>query len=342
MNIAITGGGTGGHLSVAQAVSMNLFELGNHLCYIGCKRGQEQRWFHDASYFHSKYFLDTHGIADKTLLTLPRAVATQLSAIKIAQHILREHKIERVFSVGGYAAAPASFAALLLRIPLFIHEQNAKIGLLNTLLRPFATAFYSSYLKNSPIKDYPLRDIYFQKRRIREHIQNILFMGGSLGASAINRLALRLAPALLERNIHIIHQCGERDFQYLQSEYHQRGIDVELFSFTSNLVDYMQLADFAISRAGASSLWELCANALPALFIPYPYAAKNHQFHNAAFLSHRNLATLMCETHIDCVKILRLIDDHNLIHQQSLGLAELIKSSGSIQIAKDIVDSSFV
>lgn len=337
VNVVITGGGTGGHLAVAEAVAKQLKMLGHCLYYLGAKRGQEQHWFDNKPLFVQSKLLDVQGIANQSLFALPSAAAGQLRCAKEALAFLRTHNIERVFSVGGYAAAPACFAALWARIPLYIHEQNAKIGLLNGLLRPFCKEFYSSYLPNSPVRDYPLREACFGLQRVRKSVHVVLFLGGSQGARAINNLALRLAPKLLAHNIAVIHQCGARDFERVQEAYRTQKLEVELFDFLPNLIEIMHRADFAIARAGASSLWELCANALPALFIPYPYAAKNHQFYNAEFLVQQNLASLMREDALDENAILQLIDDSALVYSRSLALTQLIQQGGAQTIANRIV-----
>lgn len=333
MQILITGGGTGGHLAVAEAVAEQLQALGHRLYYLGAKAGQEAQWFDNKPLFAQSLLLNVQGIANKTLRTLPRAAFAQASAAREALAFLRAHNIERVFSVGGYAAAPACFAALWARIPLYIHEQNAAVGLLNGILRPFCQEFYSSYLPNSPVHDYPLRARCFEGSRVRESVRTVLFLGGSLGARAINNLALRLAPKLLERNIAVIHQCGKRDFERVSAEYATLQLQVELFDFSPNLIEVMSRADFAIARAGASSLWELCANGLPALFVPYPYAAKNHQFYNAEFLVKQNLASLMCEDAIEDSAIMELICDSALLCDRSARLTQTIAPHGARAIA---------
>ncbi|MDE7448342.1 MAG: glycosyltransferase [Helicobacter sp.] len=333
MRILITGGGTGGHLSVAEAVAEQLHALGHCLYYLGAKAGQEAHWFDDKPLFAQKLLLDVQGIANKTARTLPRAALAQASAAREALAFLRAHGIERVFSVGGYAAAPACFAALWAHIPLYIHEQNAAVGLLNGILRRFCREFYSSYLPDSPVRDYPLRTRCFEGARVRESVRTVLFLGGSLGARTINDLALRLAPLLLERGIAVIHQCGKRDLERVSAKYAAMGVQVELFDFSPNLIEAMRRADFAIARAGASSLWELCANGLPGLFVPYPYAAKNHQFYNAEFLVKQNLATMMCEDALEDSAIMELVCDSALICERSARLAQSIAPNGAHAIA---------
>jgi len=202
---------------------------------------------------------------------------------------------------------------------------------LNKLLKPYADLFISSYLEESPIKAYPVKEIFFKNARIREKVGTVIFLGGSQGAKAINELALSIAPELKARGIKIIHQAGTRNIDEVQNAYEALGIEAEVFGFTTKLADYMKEADFAIARAGASTLWELSATALPTLFIPYPYAASDHQYHNAKFLVDRELAWLMRESEIDREKVLALLDEDLSI--KSKGLMKTVVSDGSRQIA---------
>ncbi len=189
----------------------------------------------------------------------------------------------------GFSAAPASLASFSRFIPLFIHDKNAVEGRFNSLLKPYAKSFISAYDKNSSIQGYPVKEVFFKNARVREEIKNIIFLGGSHGAKAINDLALSVAAKLHEKGIKIIHQAGESDYERVKESYERLGIDVELFGFTQEIPALISKADFAVSRAGASTLWELSANGCPALYVPYPYAAADHQYHNAAFIVENNL-----------------------------------------------------
>jgi UDP-N-acetylglucosamine--N-acetylmuramyl-(pentapeptide) pyrophosphoryl-undecaprenol N-acetylglucosamine transferase len=213
-----------------------------------------------------------------------------------------------------------------------IHEQNAALGSLNKLMKPYAKTFISSYLEESPIKAYPVKEIFFDNAHIRKSIKTIIFLGGSQGAKAINTLALTIAPDLKLRGIKIIHQAGTNNIDDVQKAYDSLGIEAEIFGFTTRLADYMNEADFAIARAGASTLWELSATALPALFIPYPYAASDHQFYNAKFLVEKDLAWLMREEDIDETRVLNILDEN--MESRSQGLIDLIEKDGSKKIAK--------
>ena len=300
MKLCITGGGTGGHLTIAEALVEAAVNDGHEVVFIGSKSGQDRKYFESHSAFSSVYFLDTTGVVNQKGLGKLKALWKILKAFFISRALLKKHKIVSTYSVGGFSAAPASFASISSFIPLFIHEQNAVEGRLNSLLKPFSKRFISAYDKNSPIKGYPVKDEFFKNTRVRDEIKTVIFLGGSHGAKAINDLALSVAPELNNLGIEIIHQAGERDFERVKQEYEALHIDVELYAFTKELQSLISRADLAVSRAGASTLWELCANGLPSLFVPYPYAAGDHQFYNARFIVENNLG--WCERESENLK----------------------------------------
>jgi len=330
MSIVMTGGGTGGHLTIIKAVKEHLQE--EELIYIGSTKGQDQAWFANDKQFKTTHFLETQGVVNQGLLGKVKSVAMLIKATLQARKILKNAQANVVFCVGGFSAAPTSFAALSLGIPLIIHEQNATIGSLNKLLRSRAKAFISSYETQSSILAYPIKNEFFEKSRIREKINTILFLGGSQGAKAINELALKLAPTLKERGIKIIHQAGERNIDEVQKAYEELGIEAQVFGFTKKLSNYMQEADFAIARSGASTLWELSAMACPALFIPYPYAAADHQFYNAKFLVDQKVAWIMRESELDVDKVIKLLDEN--LKEKSQKLQNMIERDGALKIAQ--------
>ena len=274
MSIVLTGGGTGGHLAIIAAVKEY---IESDIIYIGSVRGQDTAWFKDDTSFKERYFLESTSVVDKGKLGKIFALFGLAKQVLQARKILKRCKAKVVMSVGGYSAAPASFAAITLGIPLVIHEQNAAIGMLNKILKPFAKYFISSYESDSPIKAYATKEIFFNSARIRSEFKTILISGGSQGAKALNDFALQIAPELNKRGIKIYHQAGERNLESVKEKYNQLGINAEIFGFTKEMPQIMAKADFAIARAGASTLWELVANGLPTLFVPYPYAAGDHQ-----------------------------------------------------------------
>ncbi len=330
MSIVMTGGGTGGHLAIIKAVKEHL--KGEELIYIGSTKGQDKQWFEHDDDFKEKYFFDTRGVVNQKGLGKLKSLWMMFQAMRQARKLLKKHQVGVVFSVGGFSSAATAFAAKSMGIPLVIHEQNAALGSLNKLMKPYSKAFISSYLDESPIKAYPIKKIFFENARIRSEVKTIIFLGGSQGAKAINALALEISPELKKRGVRIIHQAGQNNIDEVQKAYDELGIEAEVFGFTDKLAEYMNEADFAIARAGASTLWELSATALPTLFIPYPYAASDHQFYNAQFLVEKNLAWLMREKEIDTQKVLTLLDED--LTERSRGLIEIVEKEGSEKIAR--------
>jgi len=330
MSIIMTGGGTGGHLAIIKAVKEQL--KNEELIYIGSSKGQDKQWFENDDDFVQKYFLETRGVVNQKGLGKIKSLFMMASSMFKAIKIIKKHKAKVVFSVGGFSAAPMAFAAKFTRTALVIHEQNAALGLLNKLLKPYASHFISSYLEQSPIKAYPIKEIFFQNAHVREELKTIIFLGGSQGAKAINDLALSMAKELNEKDIKIIHQAGATNIEEVQSAYDKLGIEAVVFGFTDKLAFYMNEADFAIARSGASTLWELSASAVPTLYIPYPYAASDHQYYNAEFLVEKKLAWIIREGEIRKDKVLTLLDED--LSKVSKGLMNVIKIGGSLKIAK--------
>ncbi len=331
--IVLCGGGTGGHLSVIKSLKEELNKRGIKPIFIGSSNGQDKKWFENDKGFSQKYFFDTKGVVNKN------KIGKMLSLLNIFKYtlqcffIFKKYHISKIISVGGYSAAPASFGAILFKKELYIHEQNAKMGTLNRKLSPFAKAIFSSYIENSPIKEYPVDKNFFLNARIKKDIKTIIFLGGSQGANFINNLAKKLAPSLKEKNIHIIHQCGVKSFDKLKEFYSKNNLEIELYGFINDMPSVLKKADFAISRSGASTLWELCATYTPSLFIPYPYAASDHQYFNAKFLKDRKLCYILRENKANKNTILNIINKTD-VHQMSKLLATIIKPDG----AKKIID----
>lgn len=332
--IAITGGGTGGHLVIAKSIQEELNRRGIKPLYIGSTAGQDKAWFEGSNGFEKTYFLESQGVVNKKGIRKIVALYDILRAAFTCKTIFKKHHIRYVFSVGGYSAAPASFGALLSGIPLYIHEQNAIQGKLNSLLRPFCKAFFSSYDPNAIFTNYPVSEAFFNIQRERTHLKTIIFLGGSQGASFINALAQKLAPLLHQEGIAIIHQTGKKEFEAMKAFYDDNHIPADVFDFSKEIPEKLAKADFAISRSGASTLWELCAAAVPALFIPFPHAAANHQYFNAKVLADEKLALILSQnSEIDPIMLLEKIKHVNLSYVSN-ALSHKIYKDG----AKEIVD----
>jgi len=332
--IAITGGGTGGHLVIARAIKEELNRHGIKPIYIGSTAGQDKAWFeHDAG-FEKTYFFESQGVVNKKGIRKLLVLFCILRSAFTCKTLFKKHQIDALFSVGGYSAAPASFGALLCGIPLYIHEQNAIQGKLNSLLRPFCKAFFSSYDPKAIHTSYPVSEAFFTIQRERTTLKTIIFLGGSQGASFINALAQKMAPLFHQEGIAIIHQTGQKEFEAMKAFYVHAGIPADVFDFSKEIPAKLACADFAISRSGASTLWELCAAGVPALFIPLPHAAANHQYFNAKALADQNVALILSQSSaFEPKALLEQIQQLDLL-STSQRLMQMIQKGG----AKEIVD----
>lgn len=259
--------------------------------------------------FSATYFLPTSGVVDKRGIAKILSLLHHLKSLKKIRAIFAKHDIKAVISVGGFSAAPASIGAIVFGKPLFIHEQNAIKGRLNGLLSPFARRVFSSFGKRRV--PYPIKSQAREKARVRTEIKTIAFIGGSQGARTINHLAISLAPTLLSLGFRIIHQCGQNELESTKAKYAEIGIDtctqkeadnnvdnkkLELFGFSTDILSHLASADICIGRAGASSVWENAALGLPMIYVPYPYAASNHQVYNAEFFASKGLGLVLVES----------------------------------------------
>jgi len=297
--IVVTGGGTGGHLSVARSFIDEFYTRGYNVIFIGSLKGQDKQWFENYPKLYKSYFLDTKGVVNQKFTGKFISMFMILKAVLKSRKIINDNNVSKVVSVGGFSAAAASFAAIITKTDFYIHEQNSVVGRLNKLTSKYAKEVFSSYLETSKVKDYPISEKFFKYSRVRKEVETIIFLGGSQGARAINDFALKVAPKLKEMGIKIIHQTGKNDFETIKKQYKEMGVDVDVFDFSNELLEKMNEADFSVSRAGASTLWELVALGIPTFFIPYPYAAANHQYHNAKYLLENDLCFLQSEDDLD-------------------------------------------
>lgn len=334
MNIVFTGGGTGGHLVIALSLAEAARKRGHRVIFIGSTSGQDRQWFGEGSLFEQTHFLETTGVVNKKGLGKLGALWKVVKAVFASRVLIRDFNADAVVSVGGFSAAPAALAAVMAKTPLYIHEQNAITGKLNTLLRPHAASFFSSYEEGSHRCDYPVNERYFHNAHVRREIKTVIFLGGSQGAKFINDLALEIAPWLHERGIKIIHQCGAKEEERVKGAYHTLGIDTEVYGFTHKIAELIERSDAAVSRSGASTLWELCAAQVPAFFIPFPHAAADHQYHNARYIVEHDVG--WCERQGEGIgeKLKEaLLSD---IGPKSEKLAQLISPDGAAHIIEKI------
>ena len=308
--IVIMAGGTGGHVFPALAVAENLRQRGERVVWFGTRAGIEARVVPEADFRIE--WLEIQGLRGKGIATLLLAPFRLVRACWQALRILRRNRPRAVLGMGGFVAGPGGLMAWLLNIPLYLHEQNSIVGLTNRILGRFARRSYvafpqaSAALPRSECIGNPLRadfdnleDPAVALESRRQQPLQLLVVGGSLGADALNRI-LPEAIACLdgEHRPQVRHQCGERHRDACEQNYQAAGVEAEVVSFIEDMREAYFWADLVVCRAGALTVSEITAVGRAAIFVPFPYAVDNHQYHNARYLEQGGAAQIILEADI--------------------------------------------
>ncbi|MDE0885343.1 MAG: undecaprenyldiphospho-muramoylpentapeptide beta-N-acetylglucosaminyltransferase [Myxococcota bacterium] len=294
LNWVIAGGGTGGHVTPALALAEIIVRRGDRVLFIGSERGLEARLVPEAGF--ELLALPSEQVMGRGLAGRISGLWRTLGQVGRARVALRTHQAHVVVSVGGFAAIPAALAALLTRCPLALLEPNAIPGRANRLTARFARQVFVGFASTaqalktrSPIHHFgiPLRSSLIQAfagaraRKPPRTPLRLLVFGGSQGAQQINEIMMSLAPRLSGVALKIFHQSGAADRERVQAAYQQGGINAEVVDFEPGMPARYLWADLALCRAGALTVAELALAGLPALLVPYPFAADDHQAANA-------------------------------------------------------------
>lgn len=305
--ILVMAGGTGGHVFPALAVAEYLRQQGESIVWLGTRSGIEARVVPAADF--AIEWLSVQGLRGKGVATLLLAPFRLLRACWQALFLLRRIRPKAVLGMGGFVSGPGGLMAWLLDIPLFLHEQNSIVGLTNRILGRFATRSYTAFpgavdkLPRSECIGNPIRpelaDLGAPEARLQSRIDaplQLLVIGGSLGAAALNRIVPQALACLdREQRPKVRHQCGERHLQVCQQNYVEARVEADVVSFIDDMQQAYAWADLVICRAGALTISELTAAGLGSLLIPFPYAVDDHQYHNARFLEQNNAAQILIE-----------------------------------------------
>jgi len=312
VKIIFAGGGTGGHLFAAQSIAEELVlrDKNTSIIFVGAARGIEVELVPKMGY--PVYFLNVFPLKGLGVF------GKLMSSLKILPAFLESLKIcfkERpsiVVGVGGYASGPflaaAKVSSFFLHFKLGILEQNAIPGITNRLLGKFSDFIFLSFPETkkyfnphkciwvgNPIRSEILKSSFASLKNKESHIKTLFIFGGSQGAVGLNRLVLAILDkntSLKERclngKIAIIHQTGRLDYETVKKNYDEIGLsglkNIEIFPFIEDMVSCYQKANLVICRAGASTISELEILGMPAIFVPLPTAADNHQAKNAQVL----------------------------------------------------------
>jgi UDP-N-acetylglucosamine--N-acetylmuramyl-(pentapeptide) pyrophosphoryl-undecaprenol N-acetylglucosamine transferase len=310
MRAILAGGGTGGHVIPALAIAQDIQKrYGADVLFIGTARGMENRLVPAAGFplrlvqvgALNQVSLQTRL---KTLFDLPRAVWD-------ARHMLDEFRPDIVIGVGGYASGPSMLAAILRGIPTLAFEPNVVPGFANRIIARWVSGAAvhfeetARYFRNAEVTGVPVRQAFFEiaGKAVAHDKPTLLVFGGSQGAHAINQAMIQCLPELVKQvpNLHIIHQTGERDYNAVTAAYQHAGEFAEVQPFISDMPAYFARADLLLCRSGASTVAEITAAGKPAVFVPFPRAADDHQRVNAQALERAGAAVVAEETRLERV-----------------------------------------
>ena len=318
MRLLLAGGGTGGHLfpAVALAEQLRREEPDSAVLFVGTERGLEFRLLPELGW--PLRTVAMRGWAGASLAARCKGLAGLGRSLLQSQRILSEFRPDVVVGVGGYASVPVLLAARLSGVPYLIHEQNAWPGLANRLLGRAAQRVCLSFPEagqafrhvRKVVTGNPVRAAMEQCPELPAGTLQLLVFGGSQGARAINRALVGALPQLqaLRGALRIVHQAGADEVETVQAGYREAGwAAVEVGPFITDMAAAYAAASLVVCRAGATTLAELTACGRPAILIPYPYAAGNHQVANATALAAKGAALMIEESSLTPADLGRLI-----------------------------------
>jgi UDP-N-acetylglucosamine--N-acetylmuramyl-(pentapeptide) pyrophosphoryl-undecaprenol N-acetylglucosamine transferase len=310
----IAGGGTGGHVTPALAVAERARARGDEVLVLGGTRGLEGRLVPEAGF--ELIALPAPPLARSGLAARLRALPALAAACASAWRILGRRQADIVVSVGGYASVPAVVAAVLRRIPIALVEPNAIPGRANRLAARAAARIFVQFREAADVLPAaararvelcgtPLRSALAERfrgatrERSRPPPLHLLVFGGSQGAHQINEAMAAIAARLDSARFEVFHQCGASDVEFVAEAYRKTGLRAEVVAFEPDMPRRYAWAHLALCRSGALTVAELALAGLPALLVPFPHAADDHQSANARALAGLGAAKVLSPRPLD-------------------------------------------
>ena len=349
MRLMIAGGGTGGHLfpGVAIAEEMRARHPDAVVRFVGTKRGIEARVLPDLGW--DLELIEVSGLKTVGALGAIRGLFRLPKALWQARRVVKAFAPDAVIGVGGYASGPVVLMAKLRGVPTAICEQNSIPGLTNKILGRIVRAVFLSFeesrrffkpkktrqvvMSGNPVRRDLLQKLLGIAATPHERV-NVLVCGGSQGAVAVNELASKALIAI--GGVGIVHQTGEKDLAATQQRYADAGVTAECSAFIKDMAAAYQKADVIIGRAGATTVAELAIAGKPAIFIPYPFAADNHQVINAREMAEAGAALMFEQSALTAEKLadaLRpLLTDDKLRAQMGAQMKALAKPKAAATV----------
>ncbi len=354
----ITGGGTGGHIYPAIAVAESLKD--DEIYYIGNPKNLEFDIVAQKGY---KFLgVNVHGMPRKIGFDLVKWMFQLGFAVLKSCYYIKKYKPDAIFGTGGYVSAPSLIAAGLLNVPYMMHDCDAQPGLVTRKLsgkaKCVSVAFECAckYIKNKNchINGNPIREKFktLTKSDARKNMQledklTLCIMGGSQGARSINNAAVEVLKSLSKDfDLQIIFQTGKKNYDRVIEQlimiYPEYEADKNLIikPYFDDMVTVLKASDIAISRSGSLSISEICASGIAPIFVPYPYAAADHQRKNAKFMVDKNAGIYLEDDEIN-EKVLyetvsSLIYDKDRLRELQKNSLALAKFDGTEKIVEQL------
>ena len=341
-SILIMAGGTGGHIMPGLAVADILRSQGWQVTWLGVPGSMEAELVPKHGY--GMAWVRFSGVRGKGLLRKLMLPFNLLIALWQSMAAILRHRPDVVLGMGGYITFPGGLMAALLRRPLVIHEQNSIAGLSNKLLAHIAQKVLGGFPDvlpkviwcgnpvRSSIAGLPEPQTRYAARSGR---LNVLMVGGSLGAKALNK-AMPQALALLLEEIrpNVVHQTGKQHFEAVQQLYRNAGVYADIRPFLDDMAGCYAEADVVICRAGALTIAELAAAGVASILVPFPFAVDDHQTHNARFLSEHGAAVLLPQGELNAEKLALLLRE--LTREKLLAMAQQARSVAKSDAAQQV------
>lgn len=360
MKVLISGGGTGGHIfpaiSIANAVKEKCPDA--EILFVGADNRMEMEKVPAAGY--RIVGLPVSGFDRRHLLNNIKVLFRLMKSIRMARRIVKSFRPDVAVGVGGYASGPTLWAASRLGVPTLIQEQNSYAGVTNKLLASRASRICVAYenmerffpKERIVLTGNPVRQDLCNDRITREEAlasfglssskKTILVVGGSLGARTINQSVAAFLPDLLKGDVQLIWQTGRAyDSRAKELVPDDAGCPVKQMPFIARMDMAYKAADLVISRAGASSISELCLLRKPVILVPSPNVAEDHQTKNAEALSSRGAAVLIRDaeavaTLIPCA--LEIVSDPARLNGMSEEIGKLAQFDSAARIADLLIE----
>lgn len=330
--ILIAAGGTGGHIFPALAVAKQLEKSNYKVVWLGSKKGMENQVV--ANNNIELFCVNAVGLRGKNILQLLKAPFLLLVALLQSIKIMHSNKVDLVLAMGGFVGGIGGICGVMLRKKLIIHEQNSIAGTSNKILNTFSTISFQAFdktLKNAITCGNPIVWNKTKKIPINAPI-NLLILGGSLGAKALNQVVVNLS---IEVNIY--HQTGRQHLLDVKKLYNDR--DVRVVDFIDDMSEAYAWADVVVCRAGAMTISELIKTKSVAILVPFPFAIDDHQTKNAKILSDKDCAILLAENQLSVKKLDEILQTLNAkkINQMTYNFSQ-IKQYDSVKIIIQNID----